>query len=351
MQEKNRKQNKLRFLIVGLGSMGKRRIRNLLVNGEKDIVGYDIRPDRNAEAKGKYGIKIVDKLSDITPEDFDAMIISTSPEAHGDYIRFALRHKKHFFVEHPANDDGYDEIFKNHDKTVKAPSCTFLFYTPVKMIKKFLGENKIGKILAFQYHMGQYLPDWHPWEDFRDVYFSKKDTGACREMFAFELIWLNWLLGSKVAEIFGQIAKLTDLDMMADDIYLASLNYANGIRGNIMIDVISRKSFRSLRILGRDGVLEWERFDSVIKIYKAKIKKTEIIKVPKGHPETGYLNEEEMYHEEIRSLLGAINGKNKYPHSFKENRQLLITRSALEKSHQRGKKIKIKYVKYHKNRQ
>ena len=52
----------LRFFIVGLGSMGKRRIRNLQANGEKDIVGFDIRPDRNAEAKEKYGIKTVHAL-------------------------------------------------------------------------------------------------------------------------------------------------------------------------------------------------------------------------------------------------------------------------------------------------
>ena len=93
--------------------MGKRRIRNLFVNKEKDIVGFDIRSDRNAEAKKKYGIKVVEKFKNLTPEDFDVMIISTSPEAHGDYIRFALKHKKHFFIEHPTSDDGYDEIFKN----------------------------------------------------------------------------------------------------------------------------------------------------------------------------------------------------------------------------------------------
>ena len=310
----------MRFLIVGLGSMGKRRIRNLLANGEKDIAGFDIRPDRLKEAQEKYGIKIIGDFKKISRQDFDAMLISASPEAHGDYIRFALKHKKHFFVEHPTSDDGYKEILENKDlNIVKAPSCTMRFYTPIKMMKKILDEGKIGKILAFQYHMGQYLPDWHPWEDYRQVYFSKKETSACREMLPFELIWLNWLINSRVADISGNIAKVSYLNMSADDIISANIKYENSVLGNVLIDVISRKPARTIRILGSDGVLDWERFGHEIKLYDAKTKNTEIIPVPKDNPEKGYVNEEEMYNDEIKAFLNAIYGKAAYQFSFEEN--------------------------------
>ncbi|MEK7084799.1 MAG: Gfo/Idh/MocA family oxidoreductase [Patescibacteria group bacterium] len=308
----------MKFFIVGLGSMGKRRIRNLFANGEKDIIGFDIRADRNEEAKQKYGIRIVD-FSHTKPEDFDALIISTSPEAHGNYIRYAIQHRKHFFIEHPTNDDGYADIFADPAPTVKAPSCTMRFYTPIVMIKKLLDAGRIGKVLAFQYQMGQYLPDWHPWEDYRTVYFSKKETSACREMLPFELTWLNWLMGSRVADISGTIKKVSDLDMDADDVVLATVRYGNGILGNILIDVISRKPVRTLRVLGSDGVLDWERFDHEIKIFHADSKTEEIIPVPKGNPETGYVNEEEMYVEEMKAFLDAIAGRAPYPYTFEEN--------------------------------
>lgn len=321
----------MKFLIAGLGSMGKRRIRNLHANGEKDIVGFDVRLDRNKEAEEKYGIRTVKSLSEISPKDFDVLIISTSPDAHGDYIRYALKHKKHFFVEHPTSDDGYKEILKNKDATIKAPSCTFLFNPAIKMIKQILEKGTIGKVLAFQYHMGQYLPDWHPWEDYRTVYFSKKETSACREMFAFELIWLNSLMKSSVKDVKGSIGKLSDLDMDADDTVTAAITYENNARGTLLIDVISRKPFRTLRILGSDGVLEWERFDYAIKVFTAKDKKTEVIPVPKGNPEKGYVNEEEMYIDEIKAFLLAIKGKGIYPHSFKENLVNVRAMEALEK--------------------
>lgn len=330
----------LRFLIVGLGSMGKRRIRNLLANGESDIIGFDIRPERNIEAHDKYGIKVVNSIDKILSENFDVLIISTSPEAHGEFIRFALKHKKHFFVEHPVNDDGYNDIFSSKDADIlKAPSCTMRYYTPIKMIKNILDEGKIGKILAFQYHMGQYLPDWHPWEDYRQVYFSKKSTSACREMLPFELIWINWLMNSKVQNVSGRITKISDLDMEADDIILANLKYDNGILGNIIIDVISRKPFRTLRVLGSAGVLEWERAESVIKIYESGFGKNGNISIPNGHPEAGYINEEEMYNDEVKAFLDAIKKKKNYPHTFQENYNLLKILFALEKSSQTGRAI------------
>lgn len=323
--------------------MGKRRIRNLLANGERQIIGYDILPKRRKEAKEKYGIAIIDDLKKISEKDYDVMIISTPPNKHGDYIRSALENKKHFFVEHPISDDGYKDILKSGNlETVKAPSCTLRYYRPVKMMKNILEKRKIGKILAFQYHMGQYLPDWHPYEDYRQVYFSKKETSACHEMLPFELIWLNWLLNSSVKEISGSISKISNLKMDADDIILANIKYKNGILGNIIIDVISRKPFRTLRILGTDGVLEWERFDSTIKVYDAKSKKSENIIVPKGHSEKGYLNEEEMYNNEIKDFLDAISGKKKYPHNFIDNHNLLKVLYALEKSSQTGKTVTLK---------
>src|SRR3989338_4689086 len=334
---------KIRFLIVGLGSMGKRMIRNLFANNEKDIVGYNPTPERRKEAEEKYGIKTVDDFKKMPPDAFDALIISSPPDTHGEYIKYAISHKKHFFVEHPTTDDGYKEIFANKDSgIVMAPSSTFRYYEPVKMIKKFLDGGRVGKVLAFQYHMGQYLPDWHPWEDYRQVYFSKKETSACREMLPFELIWLNWLMRSEVAEVSGYISKISDLDMKADDIILANLKYKNGIFGNVIIDVISRKPFRTLRVLGSGGVLEWEKFDSVIKLFNVKSEKTENIIVPKGHPETGYLNEEEMYNDEIKMFLDAIREKKKYPHTFVENHHLLKILYSLEGSSRTGKRILLK---------
>ena len=107
--------------------------------------------------------------------------------------------------------------------------------------------------------------------------------------------------------------------MEADDIALATLKYKNGIYGNVVIDVISRKPFRTLRISGSNGVLEWERFENMIRLYDATLKTSTLHPVPKGNPEASYVNEEEMYNDEIKAFLDGIYGKAPYPYTFEEN--------------------------------
>ena len=69
----------MRFLIVGLGSMGKRRIRNLKYLKAGEIIGFDTMEVRRKEAEEKYGIKTFDDFDKAMKEQPDAFIISTPP--------------------------------------------------------------------------------------------------------------------------------------------------------------------------------------------------------------------------------------------------------------------------------
>lgn len=341
-----------RFLVIGLGSMGKRRIRNLLYHKIKkeNISGFDVRADRNKEAEEKFGIKTYKTFKEATKSfSPDAYIISCTADNHYIYFLDAVKNKKHFFVEHPVTDRGYDKILKIKSKNlVGAPSCTLRFHPGVKKIKKIIEEGRIGKIISFQYHLGQYLPSWHPWEDYRKVYFAKKFTGACREMFGFELTWLHFALGlGKVIQIFGFNEKLSDLEMTADDRYSALLKFKNKVSGNIVIDLISKKPFRTLRIIGSKGVLDWEWQENKIKIFDGKELDNstdyawQVIELTAGRKEKSYITTEDMYEEEIGLFLKAILGGDKYPYTFKDSLEHLKSLFALEKSAKLQKLIKI----------
>lgn len=338
-------RNKLKFLVIGLGSMGKRRVRNLLKNGvaKENIFGFNITNPNRYEAEKKYGIKTYSTFKEaLVRTRPDVFIISTPPDKHWPYFLFAARHKKHFFVEHPTTERGYKELDKLMDGTfVAAPSCTLRFNQGIKTLKKIIDTEEIGRALSFQYHLGQYLPDWHPWEDYRKVYFSKKSTGACREMFAFELGWLSYVLGLQALEVVGFNEKLSSLDMTADDIYSAVIKFKNNIIGNLVIDLLSIKPFRTLRVIGSEGVLEWSWLDHKIKLFKPRAKTPRIINLEKGHREKHYIAAEEMYNDEIKSFLEAIEGGATYPFTFRENHHFLRTLFAMEKSAKSKKVIRI----------
>lgn len=113
----------MNFLVIGLGSMGKRRIRCLQALNAAYIMGYDHREDRREEAKNKYHIDVVADLETIDLQRFDAFIISTPPDRHTPYVKLAIEYGKPVFVEASVILEEVQEIKEYNDKNVfVAPS-------------------------------------------------------------------------------------------------------------------------------------------------------------------------------------------------------------------------------------
>src|SRR5438045_9446553 len=96
----NKDYSDLNILIIGLGSISKRRIMNLKANGIKNISGFDIRSDRIIEARSSYGIFIYEKLEEaLQKSSFNAWIISVPPDIHHIYLKKALDYGIPAFIE------------------------------------------------------------------------------------------------------------------------------------------------------------------------------------------------------------------------------------------------------------
>lgn len=327
----------MKFVVIGLGSMGKRRIRNLISLGEKNIIGIDLRQDRRKESEEKFGIKTFEKIEDIQHiSDISAFVISVPPDQHMQFAHFALDNDIHSFIEASVVDDKmYELIEKSRMKcNVKiCPSCTLRFHPSIKMIKKITEENQIGKLSNFSYHSGQYLPDWHPWEKMEDYYVSKKETGGCREIVPFELTWLNWIFGD-LCNVFGYKAKTIDLNIDIDDVYAMTLQYKSGVLGTLVVDVVSRVATRKIIINGDNGQITWDWDQKCVKTYLASEKRLIVYYEPEGHAETGYNQNiiEEMYIDEMKHFIDTFNNVSTFPNSLEKDYQILQCLYAIEKS-------------------
>lgn len=327
----------MKFLVVGLGSMGKRRIRNLTHLNVGEIAGYDPRASRREEASQLYGIATFDNL-EVAFEQFqpDALVTSTPPDKHMPVAKMALERDKHVFCEAGTTTDGMAEIIAlaNSKHLVAAPSCTMRFQPSIKKIKELLDAGTIGKVLAYTHHCGQYLPDWHPFEDYRTFYVSRRETGACREIVPFELTWLNWLLGSHPTLVTGLLGKQTDLECDIDDVYHLLLKYQGGALCHLLVDVVARAPVRSLRILGSTGTLEWTAGTKILRHYDAKTGSWVDYAEPAAVVEVGYseMSAEGMYIEEMDAYVSACRGERPYPNSFEDDLLVLETLYAVEKS-------------------
>ncbi len=328
----------MKFLLIGLGSMGKRRVRNLLHHQVKpqDILGVDLSSERCAEVREKYHINTANDFLQ-ADDSFkpDAYIISTPPHLHAQYFLHAAKQKKHFFVEVATTDVGYDQLEPLLDGSfVAAPSFTFRYNEAVKKLHHMVVRGDIGRVWAFNHHLGQYLPDWHPWEDYRSFYVSQPESSACREMVPYELQWIQWVIQDRIKSAVGITGRCSNLELTIDDTYTASLRSESGILGTLMVDIIARPAVRVFRILGSEGTLEWDWQRYVIRRYSAAKNKWFTTKISKGKQLAEYkTTTEDMYHEELGDFLSAIQGSKAYPYTFAEDAHNFALLRAMEKKY------------------
>jgi predicted dehydrogenase len=305
----------------------------------EDVVGFDTRQDRRDEVSSKYGVVVHSAIEAALVSNPDAVVISTPPDLHMHYARLALGHGKHFFCEASVTNDGMADVMARAAdcKVVAAPSCTMRFHPAVKMIKEHVERRDIGQLFAFTAHAGQWLPDWHPWEDYRTYYVSKRATGACREIVPFELTWLTWLTGD-IAKVAAMRAKVSDLACDIDDIYQILVCSRGGVYGHLMVDVLARFPVRSLRLVAQKGTIEWVADTKVVKVYSADTGEWASRREPEPRIEQGYthLSPEAMYVDEMRAYTDACIGKAPFPYSMQEDHRLLEILHAAERSSDAG---------------
>lgn len=327
----------MNYLVIGLGSMGKRRVRNLKALGLAPLAGFDPRADRRAEAVEKYNIATFASLEDAVLEfKPDVFIISTPPDLHMRYAFEALERGISCFIEASVVDAERILDLSRRIKgtrTVMAPSCTMRYYPGPRRIKDLLQAKAIGKVLNFNYHTGQFLPDWHPWEGIESFYVSKRETGGAREIVPFELTWLDDLFGHPEA-LACHKDKLTDMAADIDDIYHCLLRYPGNILANMTVEVISRpKATRHLRILGTEGEIVFDGDSNSVRHINTSMSDWEEVRFSVGTVESQYINPEEPYIAEMRNFVAAVTRGDgaAFPNTLQDDYQVLQVLGSLER--------------------
>jgi predicted dehydrogenase len=322
----------MRIGVIGLGSMGKRRIRNLKALGVEQVMGFDLRADRIAEARALGAdARSLDEWSG--PRGFDAVIVSTPPDRHLEYLRAAVAERVPVFVEASVILDGLEELSRQATDAgaIVCPSCTLRFHPAVRELKRIVVERALGGATNFVYHSGQYLPDWHPWEHIRDFYVSQRQTGGAREIVPFELTWLVDVFGP-LTQASCTYGRTMDLGVDIDDAYAFSGWFGGRTLGSVMVDVTARVAQRRLTVNFERGLVSWDWNAASLQIDAVEGKRSETVSfalrdaAPGYHPSIS----EGMYIDEMRAFLDSARGVGTFPNSLADDVEVLRNLRALE---------------------
>lgn len=308
--------------------MGKRRIRLIRKIKKNAVVfGVDQSESRRKEAEKEFSIFTFDSVEAVLHREApDIAFVCTSPESHAEVIAECLSSGAHVFSELNLIDLLYEQNMKRaHDSgLVLFLSSTFLYRKETAYIKKRVAEAGRG---SYCYHVGQYLPDWHPWENYRSYFVANKRTNGCRELLAIELPWL--------IDAFGPIDSLcikrsqnSALDIPYKDTVALLVEHNGGTIGTLIIDVVSRKAVRNFEFFNENAYVAWNGSPTGLKEYAIGSGEFNAVslyveKDVEQRREYADFIIEDAYGEEVAAFFDAVENGTRPRYSFEDDMAVL----------------------------
>lgn len=293
----------MKYLIAGFGSIGRRHFRNLKTLGEKDFIFYRSQlgnlPD---EEIAEYPVEI--KIDDALQHNPDVVIVSNPTALHLDVAIPAAKQGCHLFIEKPIShsmdriEDLRDIAERKENKILIG--FQFRFHPQLMQIKQLLLEQVIGKLISVRVEWGEFLPGWHPWEDYRKGYSARKDLGGGVVLtLSHPFDYLNWLIG-EINMLWAFTDKVSSLEIDVDAVAEIGLRFDNGVIGSIHLDFIQQPNTHTLNIVGSKGKIDWDYHKGSLFVYKASRQKPESYPLPPG------FNRNWMFQDQMRHLVDLI---------------------------------------------
>jgi len=262
----------MKFLIAGLGSIGRRHFRNLIALGENDIVFLRTRKSTltDDELVG-YPVEtdIHDALKKHKP---DAIIVANPTALHLDIAIPAAEAGCHILLEKPIS-NSLDRTEALQQAAQKSGSkilvgFQFRYHPTLNKARELIQSNAPGKILTVHAHWGEYLPQWHPWEDYRQSYAARDDLGGgVIRTLTHPLDYLRYLIG-EVDSLWSFSGHVSALELDVEDVAEIGLKFANGAIGSVHLNYVQRPPRHTLEIVGTQGTLHWDNADGILHFHQ-----------------------------------------------------------------------------------
>ncbi len=164
----------MQILIIGSGSSAGKFIK-ILLESRHEVYVYRHRPDLSIPE----GCHPADSLQSVR---FDGAIVSSPSAFHLQYLKQLVHLGIPTLVEKPISNNlrGVTPVLRQAvRKNVFVMTGFNLRFLPiVQKIAQYCREEKLGDILHADLYVGQYLPEWRPWLDYRKNYSAIYEQGG-----------------------------------------------------------------------------------------------------------------------------------------------------------------------------
>jgi predicted dehydrogenase len=251
----------VRGLVVGLGSIGRRHARNWARLGLGPLAVCRQRQSPLPEPLGVQATEYVD-LDQALEQQPDVVLVTNPTSLHVDTACQSIRAGAHVLVEKPLGNslDGVLDLLEMARASKKQLMVGYhlRFHPGLVRLKALLNAEAIGRVVSARAECGEYLPGWHPWEDYRGGYSARRELGGGVVLtLSHELDTLCWLVGAP-RRLTAMVAHASSLEIDVEDVADIALEFDSGALGSVHVDYLRRPPRRTIEVVGERGVLRWE---------------------------------------------------------------------------------------------
>jgi predicted dehydrogenase len=236
----------------------------------------------------------------------DVVLVTNPTSLHVSAARRAIEAGAHVLVEKPlgSSTDGVAELVAAARERGRCLMVAYnlRFHPGLVRTKALLDQHVIGRVVSARAEASEYLPDWHPWEDYRAGYSARRDLGGGAVLtFSHELDALCWLLGAP-RQVAAMTAQSSSLDLDVEDLAEMLLTFDGGALASVHLDYVRRAPRRTIELVGEQGVLRWDYHRNQVALYTLDTRQW---RLEDGQPT---YTRNQMYMDELRYFVDAVRG-------------------------------------------
>ena len=312
----------MKALFIGLGSIGQRHLRNLreVLGDSVEVIAYrakrqvpvlnhKFQVDENANLAELYNVHEFDDLDAALNEKPDIAFITNPTSHHVDVALKAARAGCHLFIEKPI-DSSIDQVDELAQLVASKGLITMVayqlrFHPGLNQVYRWLQEKRIGNLLSASIRQGEYLPGYHPYEDYRISYASRKELGGgviLTQIHEFD--YALWFFGfpRRIVAVGGKYSNLeVDVEDTATILMECECD-GRTLPVSLTLDFLQKPPDRNCIIVGDRGKIVWDFHGGHTTFIPLEGNDKEVF-------DFSQFDRPSMFIDELRQFLNAVSGK------------------------------------------